>query len=156
MHILLCTDDSETEGFLRVSFNTAGHLVSSAGADDIVKKLEDGDFDLILLDVVISGVDGLDLLKEIRTIQSKQLVVMLSSIDVREEEAMELVFDLKRRLDEGASIAALAKEYSDAPSGKTGGSLGVVTKGSLGKGLEDLEAAVFSLTEKGQISDPGS
>jgi peptidyl-prolyl cis-trans isomerase SurA len=50
----------------------------------------------------------------------------------------------------GEDFARLAIEYSEDPSGKTGGDMGVVKKGTLNP---DLDRAVFSLKE-GQISEP--
>jgi protein-export membrane protein SecD len=51
---------------------------------------------------------------------------------------------------EGADFAALAKKYSDDPTGKKGGDLGTFTRGMM---VPSFEAAAFSLA-KGAVSDP--
>lgn len=66
------------------------------------------------------------------------------------EEALALARDIRRRLDEGADFAALAKEYSDDGSGQKGGSLGTFARGAM---VAPFEAAAFALPQDG-ISDP--
>lgn len=51
---------------------------------------------------------------------------------------------LKQRLDKGESFAALAKQYSDCPSGKKGGELGEIKPRQL---VPVMDKAVFSLPE---------
>ena len=63
-----------------------------------------------------------------------------------EHEALDLV----KKLEEGKTFEALAKEFSKCPSGKQGGSLGSFGKGQMVKPFED---AAFAL-EAGQTSGP--
>lgn len=58
--------------------------------------------------------------------------------------------EVMKKLDNGADFAELAKEYSQDPSGKNGGSLGTFGPGQMVKPFED---AAYSL-EVGEISKP--
>lgn len=58
--------------------------------------------------------------------------------------------DLLKKLKEGDSFEFLAKEYSNCPSGKTGGNLGTFGKGQM---VPAFEKAAFEL-EVGQVSGP--
>jgi parvulin-like peptidyl-prolyl isomerase len=58
--------------------------------------------------------------------------------------------ELKKRLDNGASFADLARDNSDGPESVNGGDLGWISHGELSKDLEDL---IFR-TPIGSVSDP--
>lgn len=60
------------------------------------------------------------------------------------------VADLTKKLGEGVSFEALAKDFSKCPSGKSGGSLGEFGRGMMVKPFED---AAFGL-EVGHVSAP--
>ena len=66
------------------------------------------------------------------------------------EQARERLLDLKKRLDQGASFQALAKEHSQGPSAQDGGNLGWVKRGDT---VKPFEKAAFSL-EPGEVSQP--
>ncbi len=67
------------------------------------------------------------------------------------EQAKALADDLRKKLENGASFAELAKQYSDDPgSAQQGGELGYFGRGTMDKAFEQ---AAFSLQE-GQISQP--
>ena len=58
--------------------------------------------------------------------------------------------DLLKKLAEGKTFEALAKEFSKCPSGKEGGSLGSFGKGQM---VAPFETAAFAL-KPGEISQP--
>lgn len=58
--------------------------------------------------------------------------------------------DLQKKLAEGKTFEALAREYSSCPSGKTGGDLGEFGRGMMVKSFED---AAFNL-QVGETSGP--
>lgn len=64
------------------------------------------------------------------------------------EQAFQDIQKLLERIKAGEDFAALAKEYSNCPSGKNGGDLGEFSKGDMVKPFED---AAFKL-KKGKIS----
>ena len=90
MHVLICSGQDDVMTFLENVFGFMGHLVSTATDDDILKKVDDTEVDLVMLDLMLPNSEGLDLLKDIKTIKSQLPVVMMSDYAVEEEEAMEL------------------------------------------------------------------
>jgi peptidyl-prolyl cis-trans isomerase C len=59
------------------------------------------------------------------------------------------VIDLQKKLAEGASFEDLARDFSECPSGKDGGSLGEFGKGMM---VPSFEKAAFQLLP-GQVSE---
>jgi parvulin-like peptidyl-prolyl isomerase len=67
------------------------------------------------------------------------------------EEALQLATDIaKQTRIKGADFAALAKEYSDGPSGPRGGNLGVFSPGKMVKPFSDATAKL----KIGEVSSP--
>ena len=65
------------------------------------------------------------------------------------EEAKEKIEEVKAKLDNGGDFEELAREHSDCPSSKSGGSLGTFPKGST---VKEFEEVAFEL-EVGKLSD---
>ena len=59
------------------------------------------------------------------------------------QEARALASELKRRIENGADFGELARQFSEGPSAKEGGSLGWVSRGQMVPGFEEL---IFSLS----------
>jgi len=53
------------------------------------------------------------------------------------DEAQSQIAGIKSELDGGAEFAAVAREHSDCPSGKSGGDLGKFGRGQMVKAFED-------------------
>ncbi len=68
MKILLVDDDAFLRDMYATKFTEAGHevLVASGGQAGLVSIDENGPFDVILLDMVMPGLSGVDFLKEIK------------------------------------------------------------------------------------------
>jgi two-component system cell cycle response regulator CpdR len=63
--ILLAEDDDSLRNFLARALERAGHEVRiCADGDEAVAALADGPYDLLLTDIVMPGVDGIELARE--------------------------------------------------------------------------------------------
>ncbi|MEF8793068.1 peptidylprolyl isomerase [Thiohalorhabdus sp.] len=66
------------------------------------------------------------------------------------QQARARAAQIKRRLEQGASFAQLARQFSEGPSSGEGGNLGWVSRGEM---APEFEEALFSLSE-GEIGGP--
>ena len=78
--------------------------------------------------------------------------ILIKPNEIRnEDEASDLILDIRRQLDEGKSFTALAKQYSDDPgSALAGGELGWNQPGKLVPAFE----AIMDITPIGETSQP--
>jgi two-component system, OmpR family, copper resistance phosphate regulon response regulator CusR len=82
MKLLIVEDEIKTASFLKRGFGEAGFVVSVAadGAEGR-RQIEAGAFDLIVLDIMLPGIDGWDLLKWLRGLGLQTPVLMLTARD---------------------------------------------------------------------------
>ncbi len=87
MKILLVEDDVKISSFVKLGLEDSDHTVTvaydSAGAEKIVFNKK---FDIIILDVIIPGINGLELCKKIRDANITTPVLMLTSLDTVEDK----------------------------------------------------------------------
>jgi two-component system, OmpR family, copper resistance phosphate regulon response regulator CusR len=93
MKILVIEDEAKTAKFLQKGLGEAGFIVDVAedGLDGLHLALEI-DFDLIILDVMLPGIDGWEILTRLRRAARRTLVLFLTARDAVEERV--LGFDL--------------------------------------------------------------
>ena len=82
MRILIIEDEPKTAGFLRKGLSEAGYVVDVAGdgSQGLYLALE-MDFDLVVLDVMLPGLDGWQVLARMREAGRKAQVLMLTARD---------------------------------------------------------------------------
>ncbi len=79
--ILLIEDDRETSAYLAKGLGQEGHTVDSATTgNDGLYRATDGNFDLIILDRMLPGIDGLSVLRALRAAQVETPVLILSAL----------------------------------------------------------------------------
>ncbi|MCB1744424.1 MAG: response regulator, partial [Gammaproteobacteria bacterium] len=82
MHILLVEDDPHIARFLQRGLRAEGFLVQHA--DDGLQGLsmaESSDIDVIILDLLLPGMDGRELCRQLRARDVHTPVLMLSALD---------------------------------------------------------------------------
>lgn len=78
-NILLVEDDPELSKLLRLHFNTQLYnLTSSATGKDALKQVTEGKFDLIILDITLPDIDGMELCKIFRETNQQTPIMMLT------------------------------------------------------------------------------
>ena len=79
-HILICDDDKRLRRLLATYLKEQGFLITASGsAEEARHQLQQFDFDLLILDVMMPGEDGLSLTKSIRT-ESNVPILMLTAL----------------------------------------------------------------------------
>jgi two-component system copper resistance phosphate regulon response regulator CusR len=86
MKILIVEDEAKTAKFLKKGFEEAGFVidVASDGLESLHLALE-VDFDLIILDVMLPGLDGWQVLGRLRQADRRSLVLLLTARDAVHE-----------------------------------------------------------------------
>jgi two-component system OmpR family response regulator len=81
MHILLIEDDREAAGYIAKGLNETGHCVDIAedGREGLVAA-QDGDFDAMIIDRMLPGVDGLSIVATLRAQNKRTPVLVLSAL----------------------------------------------------------------------------
>jgi len=91
--ILIIDGSESTRTFMRFVLNNSGYRVSVAlNGAKALEEVEDQNFDVILIDLRLPDMDGLDLLKEIRSIKAFADIPILAvtqffNTDAQEQEA---------------------------------------------------------------------
>lgn len=87
-HILLVEDEEHLAQGLAFNLRNAGYDVDVVeSGEDCLEALEDTTFDLILLDVMLPGMNGLDVCKAVRRERRLEPIIMVSAKD-RVEDAI--------------------------------------------------------------------
>jgi len=87
MKILLVEDDPKISSFVKIGLEDNDHNVTVAYDSAMAEKIVFSKaFDVIILDVIIPGINGLELCKKIRNKGIKTPVLMLTSLDTVEDK----------------------------------------------------------------------
>lgn len=81
MLILMIEDEPRVADFVRRGLRTEGWVVETAqSAEDGLALLNDGQYDLVLLDVLLPGMSGEELCRHLRAIRNDVPILMLSAL----------------------------------------------------------------------------
>lgn len=87
MKILLVEDDTKISSFVKLGLEDSDHNVTVAYDSAMAEKIVfNKTFDIIILDVIIPGINGLELCKKIRNNNIKTPIIMLTSLDTLEDK----------------------------------------------------------------------
>jgi two-component system, OmpR family, alkaline phosphatase synthesis response regulator PhoP len=79
-NILLVEDDEQITALLQLHLNSSAHSVTSCGKGrEALKKLEENNYDLIILDITLPDISGLQICKQLRDQQNITPIIMLTS-----------------------------------------------------------------------------
>jgi DNA-binding NtrC family response regulator len=124
--ILIVDDETGVRESLRMVLKDAYDSVAVASGADALEALANGPFDVVLLDIVMPGMDGLELLEEVRSRYPRVPVIMLTATKTVKTAvgAMKLgafdyvtkpfdVDELRVILDKATENAALVREVEE-------------------------------------------
>jgi DNA-binding response OmpR family regulator len=95
MKVLIVEDEARIASFLIKGLTARGYSVehASTGGDGLARVVSDGDFDLVLLDLGLPDVDGLEVLRDIRVRGLKIPVIILTARAADREAGLRLGAD---------------------------------------------------------------
>ena len=79
--LLVVDDETGVRQSLQMVFNKLYRVLEAASADEAIQKLTDEKPDVVLLDIMMPGADGLAVLKQLRTIHPDCQVIMLTGLN---------------------------------------------------------------------------
>lgn len=96
-YILLVEDEENLQEALKLNLELEGYEVSCAGdGTQALKRISEEYFDLIILDVMLPGVDGIDVAENVRLNNNEVPILMLSA----KSSSAEKVLGLKKGADD--------------------------------------------------------
>jgi two-component system copper resistance phosphate regulon response regulator CusR len=86
MRLLIVEDSDALRDALRNGLESLGFIVDAAArGDEGLERAQSGDFDLAILDVMLPGIDGFEIVKRLRETGKKTPVLMLTAKDTVED-----------------------------------------------------------------------
>jgi two-component system response regulator AtoC len=79
--LLVVDDEAGVRQSLQLVFNKIYRVLEATSADEAMQKLADEKPDVVLLDIVMPGADGLAVLKQMRSIHTDCQVIMLTALN---------------------------------------------------------------------------
>lgn len=81
MKILIVEDEQKLAGFIRQGLQQAGYLVQLChNGSEALNKAASETFDLILLDLMLPGMTGIEVLKNLRAFKISSPVIIVSAL----------------------------------------------------------------------------
>jgi DNA-binding NtrC family response regulator len=79
--LLVVDDEAGVRQSLQMIFNKSFRVMEASSADEAIQKVTDEKPDVVLLDIVMPGADGLAVLKQLKSIQPECQVIMLTALN---------------------------------------------------------------------------
>jgi CheY-like chemotaxis protein/anti-sigma regulatory factor (Ser/Thr protein kinase) len=113
--VLVADDDQTTRVLISEVLKEAGHqVVEAADGEAALKKLHTGKFDLVLLDVWMPRINGLELLARLREEPSRPRVIVMTSDDTPETLLQAVREQAYHYVSKPIDVNGLAKIVRDA------------------------------------------
>ncbi|MCM1055588.1 MAG: response regulator transcription factor [Bacteroides sp.] len=78
--VLVCEDEDAIRDFVIINLKRSGYEVSGVSCgEDALAEFEKGGFSVVILDIMMPGISGLDVCREIRSRDSKIGIIMLTA-----------------------------------------------------------------------------
>jgi len=158
--ILIAEDEERISSFVEKGLRAAGHITTvTASGTDALAHAESGNYDLVLLDVGLPGIDGFEVLQRLRMTDTTLPVIMLTARTGVEDTVAgldggandyipkpfkfdELLARVRLRLRDAGQVTATTLEFGDL-------TLDLRTRrATVGEHTVDLSAREFALAEE--------
>lgn len=96
--VLIIEDDSFLQGLEVSKLEKVGYsVITASSGEEAIKKIYEPDIDIILLDLILPGFDGFEILKRIRATEALRNIPVIVFSNLSEEK------DIKRSKELGAN-----------------------------------------------------
>lgn len=113
--VLIVDDEKDFSAALSERMSSRGLAVQTAdNGPDALRQLETGDFDAIVLDLVMPGMDGIETLKTIRQKHPELQVILLTGHASLEKGLESIKLGALDFLEKPADFSALLKKIGEA------------------------------------------
>jgi two-component system, OmpR family, alkaline phosphatase synthesis response regulator PhoP len=119
-HILIVDDDKFLLDIYSLKFSNMGYEVDIAfGGEEAIKKIKENKPDILLLDIVMPGMDGIEVLKRIRDegLEEGLIRIVLSNqsqpADVDKATALDVDCYIIKASNTPSEVVAKVNEYLD-------------------------------------------
>src|SRR5436190_14569123 len=86
MRILIVEDDRKLARQLQTGLSEQGHAVTVASeGTEGLEAAQYGEFDVLVLDVMLPGLDGLSIVRRLRAAESQSPILLLTACDSAED-----------------------------------------------------------------------
>jgi two-component system, OmpR family, response regulator len=86
MHVLIIEDEPRVADFIRRGLRAEGWVIDHvASAEDGLSRLQDFPYDVIVLDVMLPGISGLEFCRQLRTARNSVPILMLSALGTTDD-----------------------------------------------------------------------
>lgn len=81
MNILIIEDDKLTLNLLQYGIQNLGHkVVVAESGEEGINQVMNGDFDLLISDIMMQGISGLSVVNTLRSARCKMPIIMMSAL----------------------------------------------------------------------------
>lgn len=82
--VLIVDDEKEIREVLSDLLNSSYECETAASAEDALASLGEGDYDLVISDIMMGGMSGLELIPRVRALAPEAVVIMISGVQTIE------------------------------------------------------------------------
>jgi Response regulators consisting of a CheY-like receiver domain and a winged-helix DNA-binding domain len=132
MKILIVEDDESLREMMQNTLKAEKHVVETASdfASGLL-KIEDYDYDCILLDIMLPGGNGIDLLRRLKELEKSANVIIISAKDALEDKLLGLDLGADDYLTKPFHIAELSARMRSVSRRKNQNGQNHITQGNV-------------------------
>ena len=147
--ILIVDDDRALRHVLAEILKDAGHSVGQAAdGPEALRRLDAGEFDIVLLDIGLPGMSGLDVLAHARAAASPPIVVMMTADDTPETLLAAVRRQAYRYLRKPFSPSAIVEVIDDAIASAPAAALSIEVVSARPEWVELVAPCVLEMTDR--------
>ena len=147
--ILIVDDDRALRFVLSELLSDAGHTVDQApDGREALRRLDAGAFDIVLLDIGLPDVSGLDVLAHARTVASPPIVVMMTADDTPETLIAAVRQQAYRYLRKPFAPTAIVEVIDDAIASAPSASLSIEVVSARPEWVELVAPCVLEMADR--------